>query len=109
MFAWKKDKLLGGRLERVFFTLFAAISQVSTCHLCALRGHHGAMALIGDTKQATGEGKSGPVETKLTGPAAMTLVQWSTSLHTRNAVGKGGCGLDSNCFCLYEQLLMAAN
>ena len=29
--------------------------------------------LIGDTKQAMGEGKSGPVETGLTGPAAMAL------------------------------------
>ena len=32
--------------------------------------------LIGDTKQATGEGKSGPVETRLTGPAATALGLW---------------------------------
>ena len=32
-----------------------------------------AMALIGDAKQATGEGKSGPVETRLTGPVATAL------------------------------------
>ena len=32
-----------------------------------------AMALIGDTKQATGEGKSGLVEIGLTRPAATAL------------------------------------
>ena len=32
------------------------------------------MALIGDAKQAMGEGKSGPVETKLFGPVATALV-----------------------------------
>ena len=33
-----------------------------------------ALALFGDAKQATGEGKSGPVETGLTGPVATALV-----------------------------------
>ena len=32
-----------------------------------------AMGLIGDAKQAIGERKSGPVETRLTGLAAMAL------------------------------------
>ena len=32
-----------------------------------------AMALIGDARQATSEGKSGPVETGLTGTAATAL------------------------------------
>ena len=32
-----------------------------------------AMVLIGNAKQATVEGKSGPVETRLTGPAATAL------------------------------------
>ena len=53
--------------------LFAAISQVSTWCPCA-SGHcvgvRQAMALVGDAMQATSEGKSGPVETRLTGPAA---------------------------------------
>ena len=34
-----------------------------------------AMALIGNARQATSEGKSGPVETGLTGPAATARVQ----------------------------------
>ena len=37
---------------------------------------HRAMVLIGDSKQATGEGKSGPVETGLTGPAATALSKY---------------------------------
>ena len=32
------------------------------------------LALIGDAGQATSEGKSGPVETGLTGPAASALL-----------------------------------
>ena len=56
-----------------FFRRVAAISQISTCHLCAwgpCMGVHRAMVLIGDAKQATSEGKSGTVETRLTGLAA---------------------------------------
>ena len=34
---------------------------------------HRPLTLIGDAKQAMGEGKSGPVETRLTGPVAMAL------------------------------------
>ena len=37
-------------------------------------GVHQAMALIGYAKQATSEGKSGQVETGLTGPAATALL-----------------------------------
>ena len=36
-------------------------------------GVHRATALIGDTKQATSEGKSGPVEIRLIRPAATAL------------------------------------
>ena len=36
-----------------------------------------ALALFGDAKQAMGEGKSGPVETGLTGPVA-TALQYNT-------------------------------
>ena len=59
-------------LGRDSFALFAAISYyVSTCHhaVCVRR----ALALFGDAKQAMGEGKSGPVETGLTGPVATAL------------------------------------
>ena len=34
-----------------------------------------AMALIGNARQAMSEGKSGPVETGLTGPVATALMQ----------------------------------
>jgi len=55
----------------------AAIMQVSTWCLCAW-GHcvsvRRPLALIGDTRQATSEGKSGPVETRLTGPVATALL-----------------------------------
>ena len=41
-------------------------------------GFRQAMALIGNARQATSEGKSGPVETGLTGPAATALTSCST-------------------------------
>ena len=40
-------------------------------------GVHQAMVLIGNTRQGTSEGKSGPVETGLTGQAAMALFKQS--------------------------------
>ena len=64
---------------RNFFFLhcmFAAISQVSTYHLCAWGpcvGVSRAMALVGNDKQATGKGKGGLVETGLTGLVTMAL------------------------------------
>ena len=67
---WKED------LGNSSVALFAAISQVSTWYLCALGRCMGicrAMALIGNTRQAMSEGKSGPVETGLTGPVATAL------------------------------------
>ena len=73
---WKSAKLLEENSEE-FFVLFAAISQASTHHLCAWGpcvGARQAMVLIGDTKQATSEGESGPVETGLTGPVPMALL-----------------------------------
>ena len=67
---WKED------LRNSSVALFAAISQVSTWYLCAAgrcMGVHQAMALIGNARQATGDGKCGPVETGLTGLAATAL------------------------------------
>ena len=67
---WKEDSRNGS------VALFAAISQVSIWYLCASRrwvGIRRAMALIGNAMQATIEGKSDPVETGLTGPAATAL------------------------------------
>ena len=57
-----------GRLGRDSFTAFTVIFQHAM-------GTHRALALFGDAKQAMGEGKSGLVETRLTGPVAMAL--WS--------------------------------
>ena len=57
------------------FTLFGAISQVSTCHLCAWGpcvGVHQAIMLIGNTKETTSEGKTW---SKLTRPAVTALIQ----------------------------------
>ena len=64
--SWKEDsgEFFSHRLE-----------LVSTCHLRACEpcmGVHQA-TLIVDAKQTTSEGKSGPVETELTGLAATTL------------------------------------
>ena len=42
------------------------------------------MALIGDAKQATGEGKSGPVETGVTGLVATALDHGSHQIHDVN-------------------------
>ena len=81
LFSWKNGKLLEGRLRRVLnFTLFVAILQVSTCHLCAwgpCADVRRAMALICNAKQATGEGKSGPVETGLTRLVATALLDYT--------------------------------
>ena len=41
--------------------------------LCACHGRLPSIGLFGDAKQAMGEGKSGPVETGLTGPVATAL------------------------------------
>ena len=57
--------------------LFAVIMQVATWYLCPSGrcvGVRQAMALIGDARQATRERKTGPVETRLTGPAATALL-----------------------------------
>ena len=65
---WKED------LRNSSVALLAGILQVSKWCLCALGrcvGVRRAIALIGNARQATSRGKSGPVETGLTGPAAM--------------------------------------
>ena len=64
-----------GRLGRDSFALFAAILQVLSFNMspCCVHGHCRALALISNAKQAMGERKSGPVETRLTGPAARAL------------------------------------
>ena len=46
--------------------------MVCACGPCM--GVHRAIALLGDAKQAMSEGKSGPVETGLTGPVATALL-----------------------------------
>ena len=67
------------KTQKSSFALFTAISQVSISHcawgLCV--GVHRAMALMSDAKQATGEGKSGLVETGLAGLVATALVGMS--------------------------------
>jgi len=63
---WKKDS------RNSSVALIAAISQGSTWYLCAsgsCLGVHWAMALIGKPRV----GKSGPIETGLTGPAVTAL------------------------------------
>ena len=53
-----------------------------------------AMTLIGDPRQATSEGKSGLVETGVTGPAAKALlcVHREIVLHVEGSrVGSAGC------------------
>ena len=66
-------EIVGRKTGESFFTLFEAI--VSTCHLCACGPCVSVCqaTLIGDTKQGASEGKSGLVETELTGLAATTL------------------------------------
>ena len=65
-----------GRKTQIFFALFGASSEISTCHLCGwgpCMSICRAKALIGDAKHAMGEGKSGPVETGLTGSVTTAL------------------------------------
>ena len=73
----EERKVDGRKTRKNSFALFAAISQVLTFHLCAWGLAWGvcqALPVIGDTKQAMSEGKSGPVETGLTGLAATALL-----------------------------------
>ena len=75
MFTCKNEKLLEDSWNSSV-ALFAAILQVSTWYLCVSGrcvGVRQAMALIGNARQATSEGKSGPVEIGLTGLAATAL------------------------------------
>ena len=63
-----------GRLLKDSFALFAAISyQVSICHHAVCMDVFWALTPIGDAKQAMGEGKSGPVETRLMQLVATTI------------------------------------
>ena len=67
---WKDD-------SEESFTLFAAISQVNMSPAVCLGtcvGANRALPVISDTKQAMSEGKSGPVEARLTGLAATALL-----------------------------------
>ena len=72
----KNGKLLEGRLAEQFLSHCSQPSRkFQHGKLCASGrcvGVHRAMALIGN-RQATSWGKSGPVETGLTGPAATAL------------------------------------
>ena len=73
--------------------------QVSTIYLCGWGHYMGvcqAMTLIGDPRQATSEGKSGLVETGVTGPAAKALlcVHREIVLHVEGSrVGSAGCAV----------------
>ena len=51
--------------------------------LCACHRHSRALALFGDAKQAMAEGKSGLVETGLTGLVAMALLLYGHVLHIK--------------------------
>ena len=76
IFHWKNGKLLEDPEFFFLHCMFAAISQVSTYHLCAWGpcvGVSRAMALVSNDKQARGKGKGGLVETGLTGLVAMAL------------------------------------
>ena len=67
-FGRKNGKLLE---DSVIRTRFAAISYyVATCHHAVCVPW---VFVFDDAKQAMGEGKSGPVETGLTGPVATAL------------------------------------
>ena len=77
----EERKVDGRKTRKNSFALFAAISQVLTLSfkispvcLRACVGVRRALPVIGDAKQATSEGESGPVETGLTGPAATALL-----------------------------------
>ena len=68
-----------GRTENCWKTVFRTVRShlVLCCNMSPrsvrTMGVCRALALFGDAKQAMGEGKSGPVETGLTGPVATAL------------------------------------
>ena len=62
--------------QQICYTARSHLASFNMVPMCfgALREHPpSTMALIGNARQATSEGESGPVETGLTGPAATAL------------------------------------
>ena len=73
-FTWKNGNLLkDSGFGTVCSHLVLSFEIQSPCCVCVM-GICQALALFGDAKQAMGQGKSGPVETRLTGPAATALL-----------------------------------
>ena len=62
-------------MEQFCYTVRSHLASFNMVPMCFGRyvGVRQAMALIGNARQATSEGKSGPVETGLTRPAATAL------------------------------------
>ena len=85
--------LLGGQniLHAWIPTFFPAhctvCSQRALCVGGPCMGVRGVMVLIGDTKQAMSEGKSGPVEIGLTWPVATALLPNSAKRISTGALG----------------------
>ena len=71
-FGWKNGKLLEDSVFRTVRSHLVLCCNMSPRCVGAM-GVCQALALFGDAKQAMGEGISGPVETRLTGPVATAL------------------------------------
>ena len=71
-FGWKNRKLLEDSVFRTVRSHLVLCCNMSPCCVRAM-GICRAFTVFGDVKQVMGEGKSGPVETGLTGPVATAL------------------------------------
>ena len=101
---WKTPK-------RFFRTVCIHASHIMFEHvtmLCACHGRSPSIGPIGDAKQAMGEGKSGPVETGLTGPVTYTPLHSHTSLHTPSLIHLPCTPLHSRTSLLAMALLHAS-
>ena len=68
-----EERKIVGRLGLSHCSQPSRIMLQHVTTLCACHGRLPSIGLFSDTKQAMGEGKSGPVETRLTGPVATAL------------------------------------
>ena len=70
----EERKVIGRKTPKSFyFALLTAMSQVLTSHLCAWEPRVDVCRAMAMAVSKPGKGKSGPVETGLTGPMTMPL------------------------------------
>ena len=96
-----EERKIVGRLGLSHCSQPSRIMLQHVTKLCACHGRLPSIGLFGDAKQAMGEGKSGPVETGLTGPVATALSREEPDISLSNVNSKARLHL------LYTRVLRA--